>query len=469
MKKLFAFIALFFLMTVNLNAQSISLSMPEWKNQDCPNGGMRFNGITFDGHRTSTTKSQNYSKDGYYHYRTLKPLLIKITDIPSDVKNVNVSIDGDFVAIVNAPKGTEFFDKNHAKVPVLSASQNVVVENPVIFKYKFGKEVFRGCNPNDYEIKNMTFSEFVKSKFYYKDETQKEEIIDQTFSISSGDTYIVVVATEKGRANMVVSDVNSSANDKTVIGQLKFTDGNDVDTCWNGVDYALELAARPVNSPIQFTNVDEKCPTTQFEVDITNKGGASIDLSEVMVVFAPKTKWCDKKNECIIANNNEQGKSELRPGEIVTVKTDYFTIDDKTLKNGLNVKTMQVKILYPTSPEHGKTTEADVTINNEFVSGNLAGIGSKFEKFGGSVYRYVFNTSPDKEALLSLDIKTIPDCDCSSAGRRVKWHKDNAGKMWLDLYGGDNYSFGYVKRSGTILLKYLLYENGTPREFNIKL
>jgi len=111
-----------------------------------------------------------------------------------------------------------------------------------------------------------------------------------------------------------------------------------------------------------------------------------------------------------------------------------------------------------------------VTINNNFVKGSLAGIGSKFEKFGGKVYRYVFNTAPDKKALVSLDVKTIPDCDCPTAARRVKWHKDIHGKKLIDLYGGDSYSFGVVKRSGSIQLRYFLYDaNGNPRPYDIRL
>jgi hypothetical protein len=381
MKKQFFLLSITFILLsgVVINAQkeaNIKLFMPSFSPSSSTaveqvKSGNNFNlprTPTFNGYRAGN-KNQTVSKiNDPEKYPIMTPFLLVAE--PSGTSNEvvwNITSNNNNVHIISAPVGSIFESSSHVRTPVLKQSQSVNVENPVIIK--------EGCpelNPN--WMRNAQNS-FTHKSLYSGD--MKEYCVDKKLSVSSGSSYIIVMATAEEYSHIsAVSYTNGDVDQiSSVVGHVQFVPTPYVS---GGCSYDLVVSGGPTESPIECGK------NVEFVVHIENRN-QDIDLSQVVLKLAPQQiSWFQEVFKSL-------GSGILKKGE---TKDFTFNVDVDWDKINVSVGVLKarVTILYPTSPDLGKWSDLDVSFTCDPVQKELAGIETKLA--GRSLY--IKNTAPNE-------------------------------------------------------------------------
>ena len=457
MKKLLI-ITLFLTNLFVLRAQNLKIYMPDWKTTSAEEVLSNANfhlpySPTYEANRCANPSLfENYKYDARYTYPVLMPLLI-VADVPAGGKNVTWNINDDNVQIIAAPKGSQFISKNHVVTPVNSGK--ITIENPYRIKIISDScdnvRWVKNCNVD--VGSNLKTSDVIKKIVDRNAKTVSCKIKDKKFIISSGQTYVVVLASMPTTSFVSASvDGSGPRSGMFLLSKIHFKKENllltdkRIHPC-KKFDYTLVVSGGPVEAPITIGTGQNNEVKIRFS--ITNTGNEEIDLSKVVLQYKPNgaKKWFDPFILCDL-------KGKLDPQETKDI-TRTIQINDNILTKEIGNLTSRVYLFYPTAPENGKYADIHVSyIRKE--QADLAGIRTRLD-FAGINYRIsVINTTPalTKENNTAI-IKLLKVLDETGD------HLNNSSQI---LSNGQVWNDG-INKGGTLKIKYLLYVNN-KRAFN---
>jgi hypothetical protein len=417
-----------FLATISLFAQHTSLYFPVWNELYGTNcnkvtqieSNQNFyitNSPTFNGNRfmgdCSINEDQVFTEKGEYKFPAMLPLIIE-AEVPSGVNNVIWNITGSNVAIVSTPENSKVVSGNYAVTPVSSGIMKVSVENP----YRV-KKVINTINQTCEQLVRQTYSggAFTKSNYFgvisnkQDRQTVKCFLYNKEFSVGPRRTFIVVMATQEGYVHVVATAKEKQADKQAIVsGRVHFVNMDPYISCTKNIgggscpQYNLVVSGGPVVSPIQLVGNN----TVTYKVNITNKGSKAVDLSNVLLRIVPNGKWWRTRKYIF---KHLSGTLNAKETKEMVLSSDKITINESNVPTGVGVLKATATIIYPTSPEMGKSSDLDLTytykeINKKY---SLAGIltNIEFDNYHNNLQLQIVNTANMKYENATLFIKSV--------------------------------------------------------------
>lgn len=447
---LFVF-TLLFISSLFLAAQNHTVIMlPKWKTTSATQviNGSNYviPGYTkYHGDRIKNSDQVKSTNTSPYQFPVMSPLIIYAK--ASEGSEITWNIDSESVRVIGYPEGSEFISGEHIRTPVISGSTTVEVENPYIIKEEGNRASRKEQLKSNW--KSYRNQMFVKKNFYTMQSqggsSSKTNLYDAKFK-PSGNAYIIVMATKPGNCHVVATSNKGDANKySTAVAHIGFIETNLLLTKAapppsRNLDYTLVVSGGPKYSPI---NIEPgKSNSADYQIYITNKGRNTIEPSQVLLKVEAEGSWSSDEYLAVL-------KRELKPGETTPAIDVSLSIIYNNVPGNIGVLEAKARILYPTSPESGKSCDLDISYIKEpeiTVPKQLAGIGTRLSNQSNRYILYLENTSPDGNAVLEIK---------SMTGVRNPYYN----KL---IKGGTSANTFTVNSSGNIIVKYQLFSNDKP-------